>query len=149
MLALLHRTWSRYDADNSGTLSFREFSAAFLHKHQEVSQPMPAEEYKHPHKVYTAGFDGEPMDDAELRHHKVCWRTPRSTDAPWLPRWGRGYGDMMIIMAAGYRLGARSRVCAGCVSQVRVIAVAPSSFIREACVLSRTCAHAWCRVMRV
>jgi hypothetical protein len=61
----------RYDTDQSGTLSFREFSTAFLQRHQERSEPMPAEEYKAPPKAYKAGFEGEPMDDTELRHLKA------------------------------------------------------------------------------
>jgi len=62
--------FDRYDTDQSGTLSFREFSTAFLQRHQERSEPMPAEEYKAPPKAYKAGFEGEPMDDTELRHLK-------------------------------------------------------------------------------
>jgi hypothetical protein len=54
--------FERYDVDRSGTISFREFSQAFLSRHAETTEPIQAAEYKNPPKVYKAGFDGEPTE---------------------------------------------------------------------------------------
>ena len=67
MLAL----FDRYDVERSGTLSFREFTTAYLSRHQEVSEPMSADEYKRQPKKYAATFAGEAIDDSELIHLKA------------------------------------------------------------------------------
>ena len=65
--------FDRYDVDNSGSLTFREFSSAFLHKLKEVTSgvSIPAAEYTKKHPVYVATFDGEPMDDKSLTRLKA------------------------------------------------------------------------------
>ena len=66
--------FERYDVDRSGTISFREFSQAFLSRHAETTEPIQAAEYKNPPKVYKAGFDGEPTGAA-----LVAYLNPRFT----------------------------------------------------------------------
>lgn len=56
--------FDRYDQDGSGTLSFREFSSAFLVRHQETDSGIPADEYN------TAKKPADPTDDTTLRHPK-------------------------------------------------------------------------------
>ena len=63
--------FDRYDVERSGTLSFREFTTAYLSRHQEVSEPMSADEYKRQPKKYAATFAGEAIDDSELIHLKA------------------------------------------------------------------------------
>lgn len=61
--------FDRYDADRSGTLSFREFSNGFLKKHQTVvTYSVPATEYTNPRKKYQAGFEAhQVMNEAEVK----------------------------------------------------------------------------------
>ena len=74
----------RYDKDGSGTLSFREFSTAFLARHQtERGCTIPAEEYTNPPR------SPEGVDDSLLRRPKKK-HDPELMGAPVRDP-GRGY----------------------------------------------------------
>jgi hypothetical protein len=59
--------FDRYDVDASGTLSFKEFASAFLERHQTVSDPLEADEFK---AKSAPSRDADDDSDAHLRHPK-------------------------------------------------------------------------------